>query len=55
MEKDTTMKPLMIISLMTLINYKILDNYDLHFKITNLLDEKYETARDYSQLGRRLI
>ena len=35
-----------------LINYKILDNYDLHFKITNLLDEKYETARDYSQLGR---
>ncbi len=35
-----------------LINYKIWDYYDLQFKITNLLDEKYETARDYSQLGR---
>ncbi len=34
------------------INYQLWDTYDLHLKITNLLDEKYETARDYSQLGR---
>ena len=34
------------------VNYEILDTYNLNFKITNLFDEKYETARDYSQLGR---
>ncbi len=35
-----------------MVNYEIWDKYNLHLKITNLLDEKYETARDYSQLGR---
>ena len=34
------------------VNYEILDTYNLNFKITNLFNEKYETARDYSQLGR---
>tara|TARA_B100001540_G_scaffold314050_1_gene338167 strand:+ start:117 stop:2042 length:1926 start_codon:yes stop_codon:yes gene_type:complete len=35
-----------------IVNYELWDTYNLHIKITNLLDEKYETARDYSQLGR---
>ena len=35
-----------------MVNYELLNKYNLHLKITNLLDEKYETARDYSQLGR---
>ena len=35
-----------------IITYKLWDTYNLHFKIDNLLDEKYETSRDYSQLGR---
>ncbi len=34
------------------INYKIWDNYNLFFNITNILDEKYETVKDYSQLDR---
>ena len=34
------------------VNYELWNTYNLHIKITNLLDEKYETARDYSQLGR---
>ena len=29
-----------------------LGNYDLMFNINNFLDEEYETARDYSQMGR---
>ncbi len=35
-----------------IINYKIWDSYNLFFNITNILDEKYETVRDYSQLDR---
>ena len=34
------------------INYQLWNTYNLHLNITNLFDEKYETARDYSQLGR---
>ena len=34
------------------INYNLSENYKFFFKITNLFDEKYETARDYSQLPR---
>ena len=33
-------------------NYELWDTYNFNFKISNLFDEKYETARDYSQLGR---
>ena len=33
-------------------NYQISKSYNMNFKITNLFNEKYETARDYSQLGR---
>ena len=33
-------------------NYELWDTYNFYFKINNLFDEKYETARDYSQLGR---
>ena len=35
-----------------MVNYQIFKSYNMNFKITNLFDEKYETARDYSQLGR---
>ena len=35
-----------------IVNHEILNNYNLNLKITNFLNEKYETARDYSQLGR---
>ena len=35
-----------------ILNYKILNTYNLYLKVANFLDEKYETARDYSQLGR---
>lgn len=35
-----------------MINYKLWNSHNIYLKITNLLDEKYETARDYSQLGR---
>ncbi len=34
------------------INYNLFENYRLFFNITNLFDEKYETARDYSQMPR---
>ena len=37
-----------------IINYNLWSTYNLHLKITNLFDEKYETARDYSQLRRSL-
>ncbi len=33
-------------------SYELWNTYNLYFKISNLFDEKYETARDYSQLGR---
>ena len=35
-----------------MINYQIFKNYNMNFNVTNLFNEKYETARDYSQLGR---
>lgn len=35
-----------------IINFKYYNNYDMFFKITNIFNEKYETARDYSQVGR---
>ena len=34
------------------LKYKIFDNYDLYFDIVNITDKKYETAQDYSQMGR---
>ena len=34
------------------IKSKLWDSYDVFLNVTNLLDEKYETARDYSQLSR---
>ena len=34
------------------IKYKLWDKYNIFFNITNVLDEKYETARDYSQMDR---
>lgn len=33
-------------------NYELWHTYNLYLKISNLFNEKYETARDYSQLGR---
>ena len=33
-------------------NYELWNTYNLYFKITNLFDERYETARDYNQPGR---
>ncbi len=35
-----------------IVTYETWNKYNFHLKITNLLDEKYETSRDYSQLGR---
>ena len=35
-------------------NYKLYDSIKFYFNITNLFDEDYETARDYSQLGRSI-
>ena len=35
-----------------ILNYKLWNTYNLYLKINNLFDEKYETARDYNQLGR---
>ena len=35
-----------------LIKYNLWNTYDLFFNITNILDEKYETTRDYSQIDR---
>ena len=34
------------------INYNFSEKYKLYFNITNLLNEKYETTRDYSQMPR---
>lgn len=34
------------------IKYNLWDTYDLSFDIGNILDEKYETTRDYSQMDR---
>ena len=34
------------------IKYNLLDTYNLFFEIENILDEKYETTRDYSQMDR---
>ena len=34
------------------IKYNLLDMYNLSFDINNILDEKYETTRDYSQMDR---
>ena len=34
------------------IKYKLWNQYNIFFNITNVLDEKYETARDYSQMNR---
>lgn len=34
------------------INFKLYKKYNMFFNVTNLLDEKYETTRDYSQIGR---
>ena len=34
------------------INYELSENNKLYFNIINLFDEKYETARDYSQMPR---
>ena len=34
------------------IRYNLLDSFNLFFDINNILDEKYETARDYSQIDR---
>ena len=35
-----------------MIKYNLGNEYNIFFDVTNLLDEKYETARDYSQIGR---
>ena len=34
------------------INYNLFNSYKMYFNITNLFDENYETARDYSQMPR---
>ena len=34
------------------LNYKLFNNYNLFFNITNIFDENYETAKDYSQMDR---
>jgi vitamin B12 transporter len=34
------------------IRYNWLDTYNIYFDITNILDKKYETAQDYSQMDR---
>ena len=34
------------------IKYNLWDVYNLFFDINNILDEKYETVRDYSQMDR---
>ncbi len=34
------------------LKYNYLDKYNLFFDITNILDKEYETAKDYTQLGR---
>jgi len=34
------------------IKYNLMNTYNLFFDINNIMDEKYETARDYSQMDR---
>jgi outer membrane receptor protein involved in Fe transport len=34
------------------IKYNLWNTYNLFFDVNNILDEKYETARDYSQMDR---
>ncbi len=34
------------------INHNLFNKYNIFLDVTNLLDERYETVRDYSQLGR---
>jgi len=34
------------------VKYNLMNTYNLFFDINNILDEKYETARDYSQMDR---
>jgi len=34
------------------VKYNLLNSYNLFFDINNILDEKYETVRDYSQMDR---
>ena len=34
------------------IKYNLWDTYNLFFDINNIMDEKYETTRDYSQMDR---
>ena len=34
------------------IKYNYMETYNLFFDINNIFDEKYETARDYSQMDR---
>ena len=34
------------------IKYKLMNTYNMFFDINNIMDEKYETARDYSQMDR---
>ena len=36
------------------ISYNLRNDYNLYFDINNLLNEKYETTRDYSQMDRTL-
>ncbi len=36
------------------IKYNLWDTYSLFFNIDNILDEKYETSRDYSQMDRTI-
>ena len=34
------------------INYKLFNSYNMFFNITNIFNENYETAKDYSQMKR---
>ena len=36
------------------IKYQLLNSYELFFNINNIFDEKYETAKDYSQIDRTI-
>ena len=47
---DETIDDYLVIDLS--IKYNLWDNYNLFFDIVNILDEKYETTRDYSQMDR---
>jgi len=35
-----------------LVKYNLWNTHNLFFNVTNIFDEKYETAKDYSQMGR---